>query len=96
MASPQILAPRLLAAFRLYASVTLSRPFLARVVWANSITAESRAIDLLVGQVRKTLPKGERITTERGIGYRFRIGGKEQRHEGQENSASVRPSEGGG
>lgn len=72
MVKPQVLAPRLLAAFRRYAGVTLPRPWLAAHVWGGAIAADSRAIDLLVGQVRKALPRGERIQTVRGAGYRLR------------------------
>ena len=78
MAKPAVLAPRLEAAFRRYTGITLSRRWLAEHVWGGAIAADSRAIDMLVGDVRKTLPKGERIETVRGAGYRLSTRGKEQ------------------
>ena len=71
MAKPRVLAPRLLAAFRRYQGIVLTRFWLARVVWGGAVAADSRAIDLLVGGVRKTLPSGECIETVRGGGYRY-------------------------
>ena len=71
MARPQVLAPRLLDAFRRYPGVTLSRGWLAVHVWDGGVSPSSRAIDVAVGELRRGLGGGEKIEAVPGCGYRY-------------------------